>query len=197
MVGNSYSSDSFMVKEVSRYEELQEIVRLASQALPDRPDGIVTVVRFSSLLRSDCQVTEGEYERLARQNPASIFLRVMQEYDGSDLLLGQANIQNWPTVDVFYRGNRVARVEGLAIQELQDVLDRFQMQNSSLDLFSEDASKKWGEQRDMTTTPKTTNRFVPGYDWDKKGGFFDEQGAAVEQSFEETFGNWVPNIDDD
>ena len=49
----------------------------------------------------------------------------------------------------------------------------------------------------MTTTPRTTNRFVPGYDWNKKGGFFDEQGAKFEQSFEDTFGNWIPNIDDD
>jgi hypothetical protein len=192
------SGDSFiMVKEVSRYDEVQEIVQLASQALPERPDGIVTVVRYSSMQRTDCQSTEGEYERLARQNPATIFLRVFQEYQGADLLLGQANIQNWPTVDVFYGGNRVARVDGSAMQELQDVLDRYQLQNSSLDLFSETATQKWGEKMDMAATPKTTNRFVPGYDWNTKDSFFDEQGSRVAQSLEDSFGNWVPNIDDD
>ena len=78
------------------------------------------------------------------------------------------------------------------------------LQNSKLDLFSEEASQKrkmqWGQagsSGDMNKTPRTTNRFVPGYDWNKKGGFFDEQGAKAEQSFEDTFGNWVPNIDDD
>jgi len=200
MVGGQFSSsnDGFLVKEITLYEEVQEIVRLASQALPERPDGIVTVLRYSSRFRSDCQATEGEYDRLARSNPATLFLRVLQEYEGADLLFGQANIQSWPTVDIFYGGNRVARVEGSAIQEVQDVLDRYQLQNSSLDLFSESSSKKWGEQRNsVNATPRTTNRFVPGYDSNKNGGFFDEQASAVEQSFEETFGNWVPNIDDD
>ena len=186
-----------MVKEISRYEEVQEIVRLASQALPDRPDGIVAVIRYSSRLRSDCLATEADYERIARLNPATIFLRVLQEYEGADLLLGQANIQKWPTVDVFSGGNRVARVEGSAIQELQVILDRYQLQNSSLDLFSEDAPTKWGEQRDMATTPRTTNRFVPGYDWNMDAGFFDENASATKESFEDTFGNWVPHVDDD
>ena len=93
----------------------------------------------------------------------------------------------------------MARVEGSSLSELEQVLDMYQLQNSQLDLFSEEAAetRKWGQNKDMTVTPRTTNRFVPGYDWNKKGGFFDEQGAKFEKSFEETFGNWVPNIDDD
>ena len=179
---NAYygESSSFMIKEFSLYEELQEIVQLASQPLPERPDGIVCVVKYSSLFRDDCRATEAEYERLARNNPATIFLRCMQEYDNADLLLGQAQIQNWPTFDIFYGGNRVARVEGSSLSELEQVLNMYQFQNSQLDLFSEEAveTRKWGETKDMTTTPRTTNRFVPGYDWNKKGGFFDEQGAV-------------------
>ena len=201
--GSSYYGDSsFVVKEFSQYEELEEIVQLASQPIPERLDGIVCVVKYSSVTRDDCRATEADYERLARANPATIFLRCMQEFENADLLLGQANIQNWPTFDVFYGGNRVSRVEGNSLSELEQVLNMYQMQNSKLDLFSEEASQQrklsWGESvADMNATPKTTNRFVPGYDWNKKGGFFDEQGAKAEQSFEDTFGNWVPNIEDD
>lgn len=196
---SSYGDSSFMIKEFSLYDELEEIIQLASQPLPERPDGIVCVVKYSSLIRDDCRATEAEFERLARNNPATIFLRCMQEYENADLLLGQAQIQNWPTFDIFYGGNRVARVEGNSLSELEQVLDMYQLQNSELDLFSEEASeqRKWGQNKDMTKTPRTTNRFVPGYDWNKKGGFFDEQGAKAERSFEEAFGNWVPNIDDD
>jgi hypothetical protein len=194
-----------MIKEFSLYEELEEIVQLASQPIPERPDGIVCVVKYSSLQRDDCRATEGDYERLARENPATIFLRCMEEYENASLLLmGQANIQNWPTFDVFYGGNRVARIEGSRLSELEDILKMYQLQNSKLDLFSEDASQKrkmvWGDAGSTAAagkTPRTTNRFVAGYDWNKKRGFFDEQGAKAEQSFEDTFGNWVPNIDDD
>lgn len=200
--GSAYYGDSsFVVKEFSQYNELEEIVQLASQPIPERPDGIVCVVKYSSTMREDCRATEADYERLARANPATIFLRCMQEYDNADLLLGQVNIQNWPTFDVFYGGNRVARVEGNSLSELEEVLGMYQLQNSNLDLFSEEATQKrklsWGETVDMTATPKTTNRFVPGYDWNQKGGFFDEQGAQAGQDFEDAFGNWVPNIDDD
>lgn len=62
------------------------------------------------------------------------------------------------------------------------------------------ASQKWGDgtsQAKMDATPRTTNRFVPGYDWNKKTGAFDEAGQKAQTSFEEMFGNWVPNVDDD
>jgi len=51
-----------------------------------------------------CKATEAEYERLARDNPATIFLRCFREYDNSHILIGKANIQNWPTFDIFYQG---------------------------------------------------------------------------------------------
>jgi len=205
MVGDSQSyygdSGSFMVKEFSQYEELEEIVQLASQPIPERPDGIVCVVKYTSSSRPECLPTEADYERLARENPATIFLRCFQEYESADLLFGKANVQNFPTFDVFYGGNRVARVEGSSISELQDVLSMYQLQNSKLDLFSEDASEKrqaqWGDGKDMAKTPKTTNRFVPGYDWGSDKGFFDEAGGKAEQSFEDSFGNWLPNMDDE
>jgi len=200
MVGDS---GSFMVKEFNQYEELEEIVQLASQAIPERPDGIVCVVKYTSSSRPECLPTEAEYERLARDNPATIFLRCFQEYESADLLFGQANVQNFPSFDVFYGGNRVARVEGTSISELQDVLSMYQLQNSRLDLFSEEASEKrgaeWGDgsAKDMSKTPRTTSRFVPGYDWGSEKGFFDDQGDKAQESFEDSFGNWLPNMDDE
>ena len=205
MVGDeSSSSGSYMVKEFSLYEELEEIVQLASQPIPERPDGIVVVAKFSAASRDECRVTEPDYERLARNNPATIFLRCLEEYDNAHLLFGQVNVQVWPTYDIFYGGNRVARIEGSNIAELEESIERYQFQNSNLDLFSEEASQKrqlqWGDgssKADMNRTPRTTNRFVPGYDWNTKKGFFDEQGEKAQQSFEDTFGNWLPNLDDD
>jgi hypothetical protein len=197
------SSGSYMVKEFSLYEELEEIVQLASEPIPERPDGIVCVAKYTSATRPECRSTEAEYERLARENTASVFLRCFQEYENAELLFGQADVQTFPTFDLFYGGNRVARIEGSSVSELEDVLAMFQFQNSDLDLFSEDAAQKrklqWGDgtAKDMTKTPRTTSRFIPGYDWNSNKSFFDEQGDKAQQSFEDTYGNWVPNIDDE
>eukprot|EP00529_Nitzschia_sp_RCC80_P032760 CAMPEP_0113448812 /NCGR_PEP_ID=MMETSP0014_2-20120614/4966_1 /TAXON_ID=2857 /ORGANISM="Nitzschia sp." /LENGTH=230 /DNA_ID=CAMNT_0000340049 /DNA_START=145 /DNA_END=837 /DNA_ORIENTATION=- /assembly_acc=CAM_ASM_000159 len=200
---SSSSSSSFVVRDFSLLEELEEIVQLASNPIPERPDGIVVVAKYTSSSRAECQTTEADYERLARENPATIFLRCFEEYDNSHLIFGQVDVTAWPTYDVFYGGNRVARVEGPSISSLEEALDRFQFSNSDLDLFSEDANKKrqlqWGDgqKKDMTKTPRTTARFVPGYDWNKKVGAFDEVGEKAQQSFEDTFGNWLPPMDDD
>jgi hypothetical protein len=125
--------------------------------------------KYTSKTRLECRSTEAEYERIARQNPATVFLRCFEEYENAELLFGQANIQNFPTFDVFYGGNRVARVEGSSVSELEDVLSMFQLMNSDLDLFSEEASQKratqWGDgsSTDVNKTPRTTARFIPGY----------------------------------
>jgi len=203
--GNYYgeASGSYMVKELSLIEELEQIVQLASQSIPERPDGIVVVVKYSSASRAECCATEAEYERFARNNPASIFMRCMEEYEDAHLLLEQVNVRSWPTTDIFYQGNRVARIEGPDLGELEKVLNMYQFMNSDLDLFSEDASKKrgmqWGDgkAKDMTKTPRTTARFIPAYDFDTDKGFFDEQGDKAQQSFEDTFENWIPDIEDD
>lgn len=98
------------------------------------------------------------------------------------------------------KGNRVARVESSNHAELQEVLERYQFQNTKLDLFSETAENAWGDRdakADMNATPRTTARFIPGYDWNSAKGFFDEAGDKAVKSFEETFENWIPDIDDD
>jgi len=128
-------------------------------------------------------------------------LRCFAEYENAPILIGKANVQNWPTYDLFYGGNRVARIEGNSLTELEEALDRFQLQNSKLDLFSEQSSKPWGgeerQRTDPSATPRTTARFIPGYDWGSDKGFFDEVGDRAVKSFEETFENWIPDIDDD
>ncbi|CAB9505264.1 Ubiquitin-2 like Rad60 SUMO-like [Seminavis robusta] len=193
------SSGSYMVKEFAEYEQLEEIVKLAAMPLPERPDGIVCVAKFTSSQMDSCVTTEAEYERLARDNPATIFLRCFAEYENADILIGKASVQSWPTFDIFYQGNRVARVEGSNFSDLEELLNRYQFQNSQLDLFSEESSNPWGDRsaKDMSKTPRTTARFIPGYDWGSAKGFFDDLGDKAAASFEETFENWVPPMDDD
>mmetsp|Transcript_13413 Transcript_13413/g.37746 ORF Transcript_13413/g.37746 Transcript_13413/m.37746 type:complete len:226 (-) Transcript_13413:1509-2186(-) len=89
------ASGSYMVKELSLIEELEQIVQLASQPIPERPDGIVVVVKYSSASRAECRATEAEYERFARGNPATIFMRCMEEFEDAHLLLEQVNVRSW------------------------------------------------------------------------------------------------------
>ena len=85
-------------------EQLEEVVKLASMPLPERPDGIVAVAKFSSAQAQSAKPTEAEYERMARKNPSTIFLRCFTEYENADLLLGQAGVNVIPTFDIFYGG---------------------------------------------------------------------------------------------
>lgn len=83
-------------------DQLEEIVKLASAALPERPDGIVTVAKFTSASteknnNNNARSTEAEYERLARANPATLFLRAFAEYENSDILFGTAQVSVIPT----------------------------------------------------------------------------------------------------
>lgn len=177
---------------------MQEIVKLASQPLPQRPDGIVTVAKFSSAASNDCRATEAEYERLARKNPATLFLRCFAEYEDAAIVLGQAEVTIFPTFDMFYRGSRVGRVEGANYIEIEELLQNYQFLNSKIDLFSEASPRAWGggTTTDPTKVPRTTNRFIPGYDWNKDKGFFDDAADKAQSDFENQFGNWLPNTED-
>jgi len=184
----------------STYEQLEEVVQLSSQPLPERPDGIVSVVKFTSASNPDARATEAEYERLARQNPATVFLRCFAEYENADMLLGKAQVSVFPTFDIFYGGNRVGRVEGSSYTEVEELLEMYQFQNSKLDLFSEDTDQSWGDGRaagNPGATPRTTARFISGYDWNKKQGAFDDAAEKAEKDFMDTFGGWLPNMEDE
>jgi hypothetical protein len=185
-----------MIKEFSTFESLENIVKLAAKPLPERPDGIVTVAKFTSVSQRD---TEAEYERTARANPSTIFLRAFAEYRDSDVLFSMAQVSIIPTFDIFYGGTRVGRVEGPCYDDLEAYIVNYGMINSKLDLFSEDAdnqrqSLSWGDGKvkNMNKTPRTTGRFIPGYDWDKKRGFFDELGDKMIKDFEGSYGDWLP-----
>jgi hypothetical protein len=193
------SAGSYMIQEFNDYDQLAEIVRLASQPLPERPDGIVTVAKFTKASDASCRTTEAEYERLARNNPATLFLRCFGEYPDAEIVFGQASVTILPTFDVFYGGNRVARIEGPNHAEVQTLLEQYQFQNTNLDLFSEASPLPWGsgERLDYTKTPRTTNRFVPGYDWNSDKGFFDAAADKAENDFMAQFEGWVPPSDDD
>ena len=95
----------------------------------------------------------------------------------------------------------MARVEGASHVEVEELLERYQFQNSKLDLFSETSLQPWGEGRtkaDFGKTPRTTARFIPGYDWNSDKGFFDTIGEKMEEDFIGQFENsWIPNPDDD
>ena len=197
----------------SLYEQLEDIVDLASKPLPERTDGIVAVAKFTSSENPDCRATEASYERIARDNPATVFLRCFKEFEGAESLFNRARVEVLPCFDVFYKGNRVARIDGPRYSDLENILNQYQMQNSDLDLFSEEASAKrpdpspWGSgssSSDYSKTPRTTASFIPGYDWNKKGGFFDEVANDFQKnspfdnkSFEESYeDDWMPKIDD-
>jgi hypothetical protein len=157
------------------------------------------VAKYTSNSRADCRATEAEYDRLARTNPATIFMRCFVEYEGADLLISQANVAMWPTFDVFYGGNRVARVEGPNYQQLQAVLEMYQLQNSRLDLFSEDAYDKrdaWESGKLANGTPATSNRFIPGYDWNSDRGFADVAGDKFQAEWDKIYGEWTPDMED-
>jgi len=197
--GEQYGDSSYMVKEFNMYEELEEIVKLASQPIPERPDGIVCVVKYSSARKPDCRKTEGEYERLARKNSDTVFLRSYAEYENAQILFGQAQVTSLPTIDVFYAGHRVGRMEGHDYSQIEELIKQYGFVNSKLDLFSEEAElkrkMKWGDgtaKYNAANTPRTTARFVPGYDWDKSKGFFDDIGDKMADDFENTYGNWIP-----
>ncbi|KAL7470924.1 hypothetical protein ACHAXS_011208 [Conticribra weissflogii] len=207
---------SRVVREFSLYEQLEEIVNLASQPLPQRPDGIVTVVKFTSSTNPDCRASEASYERLARDNPATIFLRCFKEMEGMESMFSRARVSEeiLPCFDMFYKGNRVARIDGPRYSELEALLNQYQFLNSDLDLFSESAQNSnnftphpspWGNgapsSSDFSKTPRTTAAFIPGYDWNRKGGFFDEVAKDLEKKsgfdFEKSYeDDWMPKIDD-
>jgi len=91
-------------------------------------------------------------------------------------------------------------VEGNDVGRVQEVLDGYHLINSKLDLFSEDVDNErrvaLGEGS-REGTPRTTAAFIPGYDWDIEGSAFDEAAKKVQDDFEDSYGDWVPNISDD
>ncbi|GMI44573.1 hypothetical protein TrCOL_g2362 [Triparma columacea] len=190
---------AFTINEFTSASDLHDILTLSSQPLPNRPDGVVVVVKYTSLTLSN---TECDYLNLSRAHPDTIFLRCFKEYSGSQSAFSDALVSSTPTYDIYDSGRRVGRVIGEQLDEVDGWIRRFGYVVSKTDLFSEDADVK--EQLKLKSgkgggggTPRTTGRFVPGYDWDKKGGFFDETAENMENDFIDTYGDWRPQTEDD
>lgn len=85
--------------------------------------------------------------------------------------------------------------------EVEELLQMYQFQNSKLDLFSEISPEPWGEGKakaDFSKTPRTTARFLPGYDWGSDRGFFDGLADKSEKDFMGMYEtSWIPDPDDD
>ena len=237
---------AFTINEFSSASDLLDILTLSSQPLPNRPDGVVVVVKYTSLTLSN---TECDYLNLSRDHPDTIFLRCFKEYEGSQSAFSDALVSSTPTYDIYDSGRRVGRVVGEQLDEVDGWIRRFGYVVSKTDLFSEDADVKeqlkWKNKKGGGGTPRTTGRFgefgsatlttaslsplscifvvppscsplflliltlsllaialtvtptVPGYDWDKKGGFFDETAENMENDFMDSFENWRPQTEDD
>lgn len=117
-------SSNSNVNEFASFDQLQEIVKLSSNPLPERPDGVIVVAKYTTTSREDCVATEAGYERMARAHPDTVFLRCFEQYEGAGLLLAEAGVVGLPTTDVWFKGNRVGRVVGCKDGEVEGWLAR-------------------------------------------------------------------------
>ena len=130
---------AFTINEFSSASDLLDILTLSSQPLPNRPDGVVVVVKYTSLTLSN---TECDYLNLSRDHPDTIFLRCFKEYEGSQSAFSDALVSSTPTYDIYDSGRRVGRVVGEQLDEVDGWIRRFGYVVSKTDLFSEDADVK-------------------------------------------------------
>mmetsp|Transcript_10679 Transcript_10679/g.21972 ORF Transcript_10679/g.21972 Transcript_10679/m.21972 type:complete len:244 (+) Transcript_10679:79-810(+) len=195
---NITPQSAFTLNEFSTVDELQSILSLSSQPMPNRPDGVVVVVKYTSISLNN---QEGGYISMSRDHPDTLFLRIFKEYDNSDATFAYSSVSSTPTYDIYSSGRKVGRVVGENLDEVEGWVTRYGYVVSKTDLFSEgvDAREtlKWKPGQGDRNTPRTTAAFIPGYDWDKKGGFFDETAKEMEDNFMDTFENWRPDVDDD
>ena len=122
------------------------------------------------------------------------------QFEGFDALVSTMDVRVLPTWDIYFKGNRVGRVEGSKEGEVAGWIARYGYQNTDLDLFSEDSTENslaWGKRGSEAGEVRTTARFVPGYDWDREGSAFDDAAQKAEDAFTDDFENWSPNVDDD
>jgi len=195
------------IRPFADHDALLNLVNLSSQALPGASDGVILVAKYSDsasearLLNSYdqwgnavVQIDEG-YERLAVEHPSCIFMQCDSAFVGSDVARAAAKVSVLPTFHIYYKNNKVGRVEGPKYSDLEGWIARYSFQytkgdNSEKPNFLKNRVDPWGDGRrkDTTITPQTTGRFVPGYDLDSEEGFFDKTSKKFEKSFDDIFG---------
>jgi len=184
---------------------LMNIVDLAQNPLPGATEGVVVVAKYSDATSTGRVLSEYDdngqaelvvdagYERIAIENPDTIFLQCDKAFQGGNIAMAKAGVSVLPTFHLFFKGNRVGRVEGPKYNELQGWLTRYGTTSLTGERgerpdFVNNRVDPWGERRPSDQTPGTTNSFVPGYDWGKEGGAFDAAGKKAEDKFKEIFG---------
>jgi hypothetical protein len=160
----------------SHEEQLQEIVKLASRPLPDCPWGMVCVAIYIKR-NGDPQ----EYEMLARNNPASLFLmntninmNIKTDLSSSTTTSSTTTT----TMDVYSAGQRVARIVGDSLESIDcitgsTVLTRLQ---HVLDSYAPRSTLELSSAVSSSTT--------------------EMEEPTMEYDFESSYGNWLPNVDD-
>ena len=125
------------VKGVARNEDILNVVQLAKKPLPNRPDGVVVCVQYSSSEDFGCKATDDEFDRLSEKMLDCIFLRCYREYEGSAMTMALRDVTLMPTFEVFYRGDSVCKIAGPRINEVKERMQQFGFVVSTSDLFGQ------------------------------------------------------------
>lgn len=177
-----------MYVNISRDNELHEIVKLASRPMPDRPQGMVCVAIYTTSNWKDNKNNNMEpYVVLARNYPGSLFLMNSNINNSiNNRLLLPSSASPSPTtkttvIHVYAGGKRVAQIvenslcggnnEGV-LSQLQHVLES-QLQHAPLTFDL------------LAPTPSSSSLPTETID-----------AVAEEYDFESSYGNWLPNVED-
>ena len=125
------------VRQVALEEDLMGVVAMAGQPLPNRPDGTVVVVAYSSTEDYGCMATDAEFGRLSEKYPDCVFLVCHKEYVGAEMTMSSRGVTSLPSFEVFSRGSRVAVVTGPRLDEVETKIKQFGFSLSKTDLFSD------------------------------------------------------------
>jgi len=113
-----------------------QICTLASQPLPNRPDGTLVIVQYSSVGETSCKMADGEFDRLSTEYADCVFLRCYREFKGADTTFTLRQITAVPTFEVFNRGQLAGKVTGTRLNDVQDLIKQFGFVVSKTDFFS-------------------------------------------------------------
>jgi hypothetical protein len=125
------------VKGVASNEDIMNVVQLAKRAMPNRPDGVVVCVQYSSADDVTCMALDAELDRLSETHLDCIFMRCYTQYEGAATTMALRDISSVPTFEVFYRGDSVAKIRGSRINEVEQKLKQYGFVVSNTDLFGQ------------------------------------------------------------
>jgi len=200
-------SETSPVRPFADHNVLLNLVELAANPLPGAEEGVIVVAKYTDSKREgklvsefdkwgDAEVTVDEgYSQLAVEYPSTIFLQCDACFAGGKIAMATAGVTTLPTFDFFFKGNKVGRVSGPQYNEVRGWLTRYSMTsltgeaNPDAPDFVNNRVEPWGEKKNMGRTPRTTARFVPGFDWDSSQGAFDKAGKDAEDKFRAIFGS--------